>query len=400
MARPPKPRIVDGVELPPNLYTDPAKRAGYWRYRRRDGSDRIFQADLAEAIRLANEANAMADNLAKRKAAPPERDSLARYVEEYVVYREGMAPALKAKTSWQNYQGYLRSFARDFAATPVHLLELRPIVEWFGKLTPHAQRSRRAEFNKFFNWLAVNDLTPRLKSNPFSTADDRPRVLLRPIVESQKGRLDVAAFWAIYDQAGLDGLEYLQIAMGISLVTTWRRGDIVNLRFDLHLFDGYLGKAISKSHEKLGTRAGANLRWRLDEQPLLAALIRRARELSLKHGRCPFVVSMRPERRVMGDNKQHWAQVLPRRLSDAFSETRDKLGLFDHLPPKHRPTFHSVRALASYLYELAGYDRPRVREMMAHTDDEQTAHYQAGHAVNWTDIEMVLPASVIGGRGF
>lgn len=400
MARPPKPRIVDGVELPPNLYTDNKGRAGYWRYMRRDGSFKTFQADLPEAIRLAVEANAMADNLEKRKAAPPERDSLARRVEEYIVYREGMAPKLKQKTSWKNYAGYLRSFAREFSATPVHFLELRPIVDWFERLTPHAQRSRRAEFNKFFNWLAVNDLTPRLKSNPFSTADDRPRVLLRPIVESQKGRLDVAAFWAIYDQAGRDGLEYLQIAMGISLVTTWRRGDIVGLRFDQHLFGGYLGKAINKSHEKLGSKAGANLRWRLDDQPLLAALIRRARELSLQHGRCPFLVSMRPERRVMGQDKAHWAQVLPRRLSDAFTETRDKTRLFDHLPAKHRPTFHSVRALASHLYKVAGYDVDRVQLIMAHTDREQTEHYQAGHAVNWTDVDLILPGAVIGGRGF
>lgn len=400
MGRPPKPRIVDGVELPPNLYLDPKKRAGYWRYIRPDGTEKIFQAELPEAVRLANEANAMADGLAKRKQAPPTRDSLARYVEEYIIYREGMAPKLKAKTSWKNYSGYLRSFARDFAATPVHLLELRPIVSWWEKLTAHAQRSRRAEFNKFFNWLAVNDLTPRLTSNPFSTADDRPRVILRPIVDSKKSRLDVAAFWSIYDQAGRDGLEFLQIAMGISLVTTWRRGDICALRFDQHLFNGFLGKAISKSHEKLGSKAGANLRWQLDKQPLLAALIRRARELSLQHGRCPFVVSMRPERRVIGEGKQHWAQVLPRRLSDAFTATRDRAGLYDYLPPAHRPTFHAVRALAAHLYGQAGYDVEQVQQIMAHTDREQTRHYQAGHDVQWTDVSLALPAAVIGGRGF
>lgn len=400
MARPPKPRLFDGVQLPDNLYPDPRKRADHWSYVRPDGSKKTIKADLQTAIALAIEANQLAANLEKRKAAPPARDSIARYVEEFIVYRENMAPALKSKTSWTNYQGYLRGFAREFSSTAIHMLELRPIVAWWEELSAHAQRSRRAEFNKFFNWLAINEKTPRLKSNPFSTADDKPRVMLRPIVDSKKERLTVSAFWAIYDKAGAMGMEYLQIAMGISLVTTWRRGDLCHLRFDRHLVDGKLGKAISKSHEKLGARKGANLRWTVDQQPLLSALIRRARELSLMHGRCPFIVSMKPERRVMGDTKIHYAQVLPRRLSDAFTEARDATKIFDHLSSEHRPTFHSVRALASYLYKLTGYDVETVQQMMAHTHEEQTEHYQWGHDIEWTDIDMTLNVGVLGGRSF
>lgn len=400
MARPIKPRIFDGIELPAGLYPDAKKRAGFWRYIRPDGSAKTFEADTQEAVRLATEANAMAATVKKHKQAPPARESIARHVNEYIAYRVDMAPVLKNKTSWENYQGYLHQFAREFSDTPVHMLELRPIVAWWEKLTPHAQRSRRAEFNKFFNWLAVHEKTPRLKSNPFSTADDKPRVMLRPIAPSDKGRLDIGSFWAIWDKAGALGMEYLQIAMGISLVTTWRRGDICMLRFDQHIVDGKLGKAISKSHEKLGSRDGANLRWTLSEQPQLAALVRRARELSLMHGRCPFIVNMRPERRVIGDIKQHFAQVLPRRLTDGFVEARDATGIYSGLPQRKRPSFHSIRALASYLYGESGYDTEKVQTMMAHTKREQTEHYQAGHAIDWTDIDMTLSQAVMGGRSF
>lgn len=69
----------------------------------------------------------------------------------------------------------------------------------------------------------------------------------------------------------------------------------------------------------------------------------------------------------MGDTKIHYAQVLPRRLSDAFTEARDATKIFDHLNAEHRPTFHSVRALASYLYKLTGYDVETVQQMMART---------------------------------
>lgn len=400
MARPPKVRIFEGVTLPANLYPDPAKRPGYWLYIRKDGTKKIFQADAETAARVAHEANNTAQALTEAAAtAAPARDSVARFVEEFISYRERMAPKLKQKESWKNYQGYLRGFARDFAGVPVYGLELRPIVTWWEKLTAHAQRSRRAEFNKFFNWLAVQELTPKLKSNPFSTADDKPRVILKPIDESDRERLDLDAYWTIYAKAGEMGWHFLQVAMGVSLVTTWRRGDVCALRFDQHITGDHIGKAISKSHEKLGTKSGANLRWSLKQQADLADLIRWARELSMLHGRCPFVLSMKPERRVMGQGKAHWAQVLPRRLSDAFTECRDAAGVFNHLPPDKRPTFHAVRALASHLYKVAGYDVEAVQTIMAHTDREMTEHYQAGHAVVWTDVDLVLPRAVLG-RGF
>ena len=66
----------------------------------------------------------------------------------------------------------------------------------------------------------------------------------------------------------------------------------------------------------------------------------------------------------------------------------------------NRPSFHSIRALSAWLYGQAGYAREAVQIAMAHTDAAQTAHYQAGHDVEWTDIDLTLPASVIGGRGF
>jgi hypothetical protein len=68
-----------------------------------------------------------------------------------------------------------------------------------------------------------------------------------------------------------------------------------------------------------------------------------------------------------------------------FSEARDVTGL------------HEVRALGSHLYEIAGYDIKE--ELMSHTDEEMTKLYQAGHAEQWTAINLMLPTSIIG-RGF
>jgi len=393
MARPKKPRFVDGILLPDNLYKDPKGRINYWRYKRRDGTEKIFHATLEDAVEVANATN---KEKGMMKAPPPRRDSVIKYALDYEAYREKLDPSLQAKESWKTRGGYLRQFATEFTTTPISHLDLISIQNWWDHLTGYAQRSRRSEFNKFFNWLMSKDVVPLLKGNPFTTADDRPRVLMKPLPKKERQRLDKESFWKIYEKAGELGLDYLQIGMGISLLTTMRRGDIVYLKFDRHIVNDQLCKGISKSHEKAENGEGANLRWDLSDNPMLRELIARARELSLKHYRCPYVINRLPQKRVMG-KKTHHCQVLPRIFSDAFVEARDATGLFSGLEKRQKPTFHEIRALGSHLYGKAGYDIGRVQELMAHTDAEMTEHYQAGHEIQWTDIDMTISEKVLGG---
>ncbi len=394
MARPKKPRIVDGITLPDNLYKDPRGRPDYWRYRKQDGKDKIFHASFEDAIELAAACNKGGETSIK-KLAPIE--SLTKQTLLYMEYREEIDPSLPAKESWKTRQGYLRHLASAFPATPIQRLELLALQKWWDTLTGYAQRSRRSEFNKFFNWLMSKDATPKLKGNPFTTADDRPRVLMKPLPKKKRKRLDNISFWKIYEKAGELGLEYLQIGMGISLLTTMRRGDIVTLKFDQHIVGGQLCKGISKSHEKAINGEGVNLRWDLNDNQPLRELISKARELSLKHYRCPYIINRLPQKRIMG-TKTHHCQVLPRIFSDAFAEARDATDLFQGFERREKPTFHEIRSLGSHLYGKAGYDITRVQELMAHTDAEMTEHYQSGHETQWTDINMKLPDKILGGK--
>jgi integrase len=65
------------------------------------------------------------------------------------------------------------------------------------------------------------------------------------------------------------------------------------------------------------------------------------------------------------------------------------------MPTKQRPTFHEIRGLSSHLYKQAGYKISAVQELMAHTDEKMTRHYQAGHETHWTEIDLNLPKEVL-----
>lgn len=401
-------RTVDGLPLPANLYQTPRKEPGKWRYKRPDGSLFTFEASTEEAIAAAEGLNEQFSAGAKRKpTTAPEygRLSLRRHVEDYIVERESRDPALQSKQSWKNRRGYLRQFANKHSGASVARLTLLEIQNWWDTLSGNAQRSRKAEFRRFFNYLLAHGLCPALDANPFSDADALPSVEMSARPAKSRLRLTQEAFWAIYDKAEERGYIFLQVAMAISLVTTMRRGDICELTWEDHVAGDILRKQISKSHAQLSTRfeltggkaQPANLSWNMNQHTMLRKVINRAREQSMKNGRCDFILSHKHQRRYRSDLRKHHAQVLPDYLSRAFAEVRDATDLFTGLPAKARPSFHEIRALASHLYEKAGYTTSQVQELMAHTDEKVTERYMAGHETRWTEIEVVMPNEVISG---
>ena len=397
MPRPTKHRLHQGQPLPDNLYPDSRKREGYWRYRKPDGKYRTFQASYEDAVRLATDANKHRDKATQLNRKVPDRSTLSFHIERFIDWRESYDPSLEHKDSWQNRCGHMRNFGEEFIHISIGQITLEHLRPWWEKLTYHQQHARRAEFNKLFNYLAGQGLTPSLPYNPFTTADDLPRLMERakPAVKRQRLRLD--PFWAIYNLAPQMGYECLQIAMGTSILTTMRRGDICDIQLDKHIVNNCLRKTINKSDAQKRSIGAAHLQWDLNKHPMLQQIINRARELSLQNYRCPYLISHTPVIRKVGKTKTHFAQVTPDRLSKIFAEVRDATGLFKHLGENEKPTFHEVRGLSSNRLDESGYDIKQVQQLMAHTDERVTKGYQAGHAIQYTDIEISISSEALGG---
>ena len=398
MARPRKPRIVDGVQLADNLYPDPRGRPGYWRYRRPDGSNKIFQALSAEeANRLAEEANRLRDTVTPTftMKRTPGREMLAYHAPLYVAYRERLDPSLAGKESWTNRRYAIEQFSGAFT-TPLGQITRDQIQCWWDDLTPAQQKLRHAEFRRWFNWLMGQGLLPRMQYNPFTTSDDRPRLLLKSTPVKLRQPLTLDAYWRVYRQAGDMGYPGLQVAMALSLYTTYRREDIVTLSWEHNLVDRKLRLVIGKSEAQRGSARAARHEWDLDAHPLLARIIARARELSLEHRRCPYIVSQMPRRRHKGPdgaqaNRDHIARILPSRLTRMYAEAAEAAGVVG-------TSFHEVRGLSSALHSLAGYGTEEIQALMAHESKSTTLGYQDGHSLPYSRMEIQLPAAILGGE--
>lgn len=359
-----KDRYVDGVKLADNLYQDAHGRPGFWRYRRPDRTFKVFQATVEEANELAEEANG------RRHLSGLDPSTMMYAVERYIAHAEHLRPSLKSKESWRNRCYAMKAFAREF---PLRTISERRIWEWWDSLTHSQQILREAEFRRMWTFFERENLVDQ--PNPFQ----KDRVLRREKPVSERERLTLEDFWRVYQKASAG----VQIAMGISLLTTMRRGDVVSLTRQ-NVQDGYLRKVISKSEEKRGEIRAARLQWKLSEHPQLARLVQRG--LDTAPSGCNFIVHDRPLSRRMGKSKTHPHQVLPDRLGRLFAVARDAAGVGGDNPP----TFHEVRSLGSFLLAQQGEEITDIQELMAHSDETMTHLYQSGHPLPWQTVGIQI----------
>lgn len=393
MARPRKQRMVDGVVLADNLYPDARKRPCFYRYRRPDGSDKTFQTDTPE------EANSIAESNNARRTDPlafaaTSRETLSFHMPRFIKYRERQDQKLLKKQSWRNRKYALVAFGKRFDL-PLGMLDRNQIKIWWEELTFHEQKQRHAEFRRLFNWLMSEGLC-QLPYNPFTTNDDNPRLYVTGEPERARIRLTRETFWAIYN---ISEYPALQIAMGLSLTTFMREADLCSLVLNENVESGLLKKVIGKSLEARGSANAARLQWDVGSHGLVKQLLARARELSLKNYRCPYLLSHQPKIRRIGKTKDHFCQVTRRRLVTMFAEARDATGMFDNLEEgRTPPTFHEVRSLGNKLATDAGYKLPEIQHAMAHENPNTTKLYQEEHSLPFTSVDVVFTEDMIGGQ--
>ncbi|MCY4044950.1 MAG: tyrosine-type recombinase/integrase [Cellvibrionales bacterium] len=394
-----KTRTHQGVALHKNLYPNQYGIEDKWRVKLPDGSFKSFTAkDANEANKLAQWAIENADTFKQQKPNIDDDCLLMPAVLRFIKDKEDEDPKLKNKYSWTNQRiPALKSFARYHADVPLYKLNFKDHMRpWWKQLTHHAQHSRKALFREFFNDLLADDLLPAMPYNPFLKESSKPFLKYKIKPEKKRARLPLEVFQKIYEQAGKQKAEFLQIAMMISLLTTMRRGDLVALRFDKHIENNQLKKSISKSEKQKGEFHGSNLVWDLSHHTLLKATINKARELSLKNRRCPYIISKRAERDIKSPQKSHPHQVLPNYLTTRFGLIRDQLvgaGAIDEIYAT--TSFHEIRSLGSHLLKTSGNDIEDIQELMAHSDKSMTQHYLKGHEKEWTPIEINIDETVL-----
>ncbi len=122
--------------------------------------------------------------------------------------------------------------------------------------------------------------------------------------------------------------------------------------------------------------------------PKVEDIITRARQSKIAS---PYIIHRQPVRKVEAEGSGHWTKLTPNTFTAEFRKVRDRCESFKNMPRQHRPTFHEIRALGSWLYKKQGFDNETyIQPLMAHADGKMTEHYQQGHEQRWVLVEAGL----------
>ena len=205
-----------------------------------------------------------------------------------------------------------------------------------------------------------------------------PRSTSKKLEANRKVRqqLDVPGFKAIHAKAP----PWLQIAMEQSLVTLQARKEICNMRYadyrsgQLYVIRdkvsgesemGFIKIAVTAELDEIRTRS-------LRDGVLSSYLVHRA--------------PARRQRRWMA-NKPHWTTVNAGYLSKAFAKAREASGVYAHLRPAQRPSFHEIRGLGARIYRAQGVPEAAIQALMTHAHRRTTLIYLDKGAAGLTDSD-------------
>ncbi len=200
--------------------------------------------------------------------------------------------------------------------------------------------------------------------------------------EKTRQRLTLDDYLKIHERADL----YLQVAMELAIQTTHASLEITRIKYtECTMYDipkmsnGLVVYGIMRIQRQKVQKLESSY----VEIPITQAIkntIDKSRSDKLV---CPYVVHrVGRYRSQIGKGCDHPFQVSSKYLSRAFSDLRDKLGLYSQLNKEERPTFHEIRALAAKMFKDIGIS-PSAR--MAHANEKTTEIYTENH-VEWTRV--------------
>lgn len=222
-------------------------------------------------------------------------------------------------------------------------------------------------------------------SRKLAETNEAEKVLVRStsmkLAANRKDRqqLTVHGYRAVYEKAP----GFLQLAMDDSLVTLQARNEVCLMQH-VHFRDGYLFVIRDKVS---GDSDMAFIKIKVTEQ--IDELRRRSR--TLDDTVSPYLVHRKPDhrRREWIEGKPHWTFVNPDYLTKAFAEARDACGLFAHLEPRQRPTFHEIRGLGGRLLSAQGVPEAAIQALMTHAHERTTRIYLERGAQALTDDDYI-----------
>lgn len=368
----PRKRLKKNKDLAANLYAYAKNGVTYYSYKHpQTGKYHPMGSNRQEANAAARQLNGILikeSDLVSQVMGTADKD-MAHLIKRY---REEFVPTKKLAAGTQKILEYrLNRIGRDIGTQPIDEVDVPYIANYLDKnFQRDAYIKHRATLIDLFRFAIMKGLYPAEAGNPAEITYAKSEY------EKARRRLTLPQFWEIHEKAE----PWMQLAMEIALITLQGRAEVINMKFS-----DYQDKTLQVVRKKSSKHEHSHLKIHC---PQLEDIISRARQSNVPS---PYIIHRRPERKVDAEGRDHWTKLTPNTFTAEFRKTRDKCKCFEGMPRQHRPTFHEIRALGSWLYKKQGFDNETyIQPLMAHADQKMTEHYQQGHERQWVMVEAGL----------
>ena len=353
--------------LPKNLYCD--SRYGLYRYKhpltgKFHGMGRN-KSDAIEAANILNHELVGANSLVSQIKGANDKtisDACDLYEKEKINNRSNLSNESK-----RAYRTNLKAIRNEFKDTLLSMLTTEMAANFlnisFNDKNDNISRYKLAR--KVFIWIIDHAIRQGwIHTNPVTITESKSK-------KRSRQRWTIETYQATYNAASSD----LKNAMDLCLYTVFGINELITLKFsDIE------GMTIEKTRKKTGT----NQRIYMNQQ--LMKVITRCRNTGIVS---PFVLHHRPPKILAKNNKakgrEHWTQWTHEQLQSELRETRKKTGLFESIPPKDQPGFHSIRALGAWLLYKQNIPIESISALLGHKSVATTKIYLDGHEPEWIE---------------
>lgn len=372
-------------DLPPYLYFD--KKAGY-SLKLTNGRRKIVSQNRQEAITVAldyNRRTRSAPILDKLMNDKPVQLSLNLIIDSIIERMiSDKAPSNGLLSTWKNDVQRIKSYF----TMPCNEIALTHVTDYME--VNHEGASNNV-YNRKLSFLEL--VFDYAKDSGYMTTNPAALKIKKPKEDKKRKPLDLEAFVKILEAAPL----WLKTSMNLTMQTTHAVLEVSRIEYKLTKAEpgrcGCIWYEVPKQ-DQFGTVYGELAIHRqkthkseashviIPINDTLKTIIDNSRDAILS----PYVVHKLPKKNSNPTSSlvNHVTQIVSKNISKEFSRIRDELGLYDHLKPEERPTYHEIRGLSARLIKAQGND-PQSR--MGHSDSKSTKVYtEFGKETEWVQV--------------
>lgn len=378
-------RLNKNRDLPPFLYF--VKNCGY-QLKLTDGRRVIISQKRTEAIIIAQEYNRLTrctpllDKLTSDKPAQSSLNIIIDSIIERMILDK--TPGENLLSTWKNDAQRIKNFFK----MPCKQITLAHVTKY---LEVNHEGASNNVYNRKLGFLEL--VFDYAKDSGYMTENPAALKIKKPKAKKQRRALDLEGFIKIRDKAPL----WLRTAMDLTMQTTHAVLEVSKIEYKLKKAEpgrcGCIWYEVPKQ-DQFGTVYGELAIHRqkthkseashviIPINDAIKEIIENSRDRILS----PYVVHKLPKKNSNPTSSlvNHVTQIVSKNISKEFSKIRDEFGLYDHLKPEERPTYHEIRGLSARLIKAQGND-PQSR--MGHSDSKSTKVYtEFGKETEWVQV--------------